>query len=57
MWLYAYVAMWLCGYVAKGLTEGTAAQVAGEPPAQTPLTDLSSEMLEPQGKRGWGIIW
>ena len=48
------MAMWLCGYVAKGLTGGTAAQVAGEPPAQTPLTDLSSELLEPQGKPGWG---
>ena len=50
------MAMWLCGYVAKGLTGGTAAQVAGEPPAQTPLTDLSSELLEPQGKPGWGMM-
>ena len=38
------------------LTGGTGAQVVGEPPAQAPLTDLSSELLEPQGKPGWGRI-
>ena len=48
------MAMWLCGYVAKGLTGGTAAQVTGEPPARKTLTDLSSGLLEPQGKPGWG---
>ena len=48
------MAMWLCRYVAKGLTEGTGAQVVGEPPACATLTDLSSELLEPQGKPGWG---
>ena len=48
------MALWLCGYVGKGLTGGTAAQVAGEPPARPQLTDLSSELLEPQGKPGWG---
>ena len=44
--------MWLYGYVAKGLTGGTGAQVVGEPPACATLTDLSSELLEPQGKPG-----
>ena len=48
------MAMWLCGYVAKGLSGGTAAQVTGEPPARRTLTDLSSELLEPQGKPGGG---
>ena len=57
MWLCGYVAMWLCGYVAKCLTGGTGAQVVGEPPARPPLTDLSSELLEPQGKPGWGVIF
>ena len=28
----------------------------GEPPARPTLTDLSSGLLEPQGKPGWGII-
>ena len=50
------MAIWLCGYVAKCLTGGTGAQVVGEPPARPPLTDLSSELLEPQGKPGWGKI-
>ena len=54
IWLCGYMAMWLCGYVAKGLTGGTAAQVTGEPPACKTLTDLSSGLLEPQGKPGWG---
>ena len=48
------MAMWLCGYVAKGLSGGTAAQDTGEPPARRMLTDLSSGLLEPQGKLGWG---
>ena len=51
MWLYGYVAMWLCG-----CTGGTAAQVTGEPPARATLTDLSSGLLEPQGKPGWGTM-
>ena len=56
MWLYGYVAMWLYGYVAKRLSGGTGARVVGEPPAWRTLTDLCSELLEPQGKPGWGKI-
>ena len=46
--------MWLCGYVAKGLHWGNRRKVVGEPPARKTLTDLSSGLLEPQGKPGWG---
>ena len=45
------MAQWL-----SGCTGGTGSQVVGEPPARAPLTDLSSELLEPQGKPGWGKI-
>ena len=58
LWLCSYVAIWLCGYVAmwlSGCTGGTGSQVVGEPPARATLTDLSSGLLEPQGKPGWGI--
>ena len=48
------MAIWLCGYVAKWLHWGNRHKVTGEPPAQPALTDLSSELLEPQGKPGWG---
>ena len=48
------MAMWLCGYVAKWLSGGIGAQVVGEPLACATLTDLSSGLLEPQGKPGWG---
>ena len=54
MQLCGYMAMWLCGYVAKWLHWGNRHKVTGEPLARRSLTDLSSELLEPQGKPGWG---
>ena len=33
---------------------GNRRKVTGEPPARRTLTDLSSGLLEPQGKPGWG---
>ena len=36
---------------------GTARPVPGEPLPRATLYDLSSELLEPQGKPGWGIIF
>ena len=46
--------MWLCGSVAKWLHWGNRRKVVGEPPAWATLTSLSSGLLEPQGKPGWG---
>ena len=43
------VAMW------KWLHWGNRRKVVGEPPARKTLTDLSSGLLEPQGKPGWGM--
>ena len=40
--------------MAKWLHWGNRRKVAGEPPARKTLTDLSSWLLEPQGKPGWG---
>ena len=56
MWVCGYVAMWLYDYVAMWLSGslGEPPQGYGEPPARASLTDLSSELLEPQGKLGWG---
>ena len=40
--------------MAKWLHWGNRRRVVGEPPARHTLTDLSSGLLEPQGKPGWG---
>ena len=42
--------------MAKWLHWGNRRKVVGEPPARKTLTDLSSGLLEPQGKPGWGKI-
>ena len=40
--------------MAKWLHWGNRRKVVGEPPARPTLTDLSSGLLEPQGKPDWG---